>query len=326
MNRIPRLLIDTDTASDDAVALLMAAAASADGVATIEAVTVVAGNVALRQATANALIMLELARMTDVPVHPGCDRPLLRDFENAEHVHGPDGMGDAGLPAARRDPEEEHAVDAIIRLVRQSPGELTLVTLGPLTNIAAALVRAPQIATQLADVFVMGGAADGVGNVSAVAEFNVWADPEAAEVVFRSGAPLTMVGWDVSRRYAVMRPEDQARLEAIGTERSHLVNRINRTLATFCASVTKLEGYDLPDPITMAITLDPSLARRTERLGVTIDTSHTRTRGMTIVDRLGIDGVSPNVNVVWEADELGFKELLYRACAGASASDNEKEE
>lgn len=322
----PHLLIDTDTASDDAVALMLACAAAEQEQATIEAVTVVAGNVALQQATANALITLELMGRTDVPVHPGCERPLLRPFEHAQHVHGSDGMGESKLPTARRRPEDEHAVDAIVRLVRQQPGGVTLVTLGPLTNIATALTVAPDLASKLADVIIMGGAADAVGNVSAVAEFNVWADPEAAEIVFRSRAPLTMVGWDVSRRHAVMRSADQAHLAGIGTERSAFVERINRTLATFCAGITRLEGYDLPDPVTMAIAIDRSLVRRSERLGVTVDTSHTRTRGMTLVDRFGIDGVAPNVDVIWEADEQGFKKRLYAACQGssASASDNDK--
>lgn len=318
-----RLLIDTDTASDDAVALLLAArAANAD----IEAVTVVAGNVPLPQAVANALITLQVAGAPHVPVHPGCDRPLLRELGTAEQVHGADGMGDAGLPAAARQPEAEHAVDAILRLTREHPGELTLVTLGPLTNIATALARDPGLAERLAAVYVMGGAFDGVGNVTASAEFNVWVDPEAAEVVLRSGAPITMVGWDVSRRHAVMRPDDQQRLQDLGTDLARFVQRINHTLAEFCATITRLEGYDLPDPITMAIALDPRLALRSERLGVTVDTSDTRARGTTFADHLAIEGLPVNATVVLEADERRFKELLHEACADAGARPSDPEQ
>lgn len=318
-----RLLIDTDTASDDAVALLLAARSQH---AEIEAVTVVAGNVPLPLAVANALITLEICGATDVPVHAGCAQPLLRPLETAEDVHGPDGMGGAGLPTAARPAEAEHAVDALIRTTKERPGELTLVTLGPLTNVATALSRDPGLADRLAGVYIMGGAADCVGNVSASAEFNVWVDPEAAEIVLRSGAPITMVGWDVSRRHAVMRRSDQEQLEAIGTDLSRFVNRINRTLADFCASITQLEGYDLPDPITMAIALDPTLVVHSERLGVTVDTSGTRARGTTFVDHLGIEGLPVNATVVREADEHGFKQMLYRACAdeGVHVSEHEQ--
>ncbi|MGI8876860.1 MAG: nucleoside hydrolase [Egibacteraceae bacterium] len=307
-----RMVVGTDTASDDAVALLLAAAAADT---TIEAVTVVAGNVPVDRGVANALATLELAGAGDVPVHPGCDRPLLRELTTAEHVHGADGMGGHAPPPAVRAPEREHAVDALIRLSHERPGGLTLVTLGPLTNVATALSRDPAMAKRYAAVYVMGGAADGVGNVSAVAEFNIWADPEAAAMVFASGLPLVMVGWDVSRRYAVMRPADQDRLAALGTARARFTHRINATLARFCATITKLEGYDLPDPVTMAIAIDPGLILRSEELGVTVDTSFTRMRGMTVVDRLGIEGIAPNVTVVWDVDEDRFKQQLMDACA-----------
>ncbi|QBI19490.1 hypothetical protein ER308_07940 [Egibacter rhizosphaerae] len=185
MSEARRLLIDTDTASDDAIALLLAVAAPD---ARIDAVTTVAGNVGVEQCTRNALTTLEIAGALDVPVHTGGARPLLRDPVTATDVHGSDGMGDSALPVPARPPEPEHAVDALVRHINASPERLTLVTLGPLTNVAAALTRDPGLAQRLAGVYVMGGAADHFGNVSAVAEFNVWADPEAAAVLLRSGA------------------------------------------------------------------------------------------------------------------------------------------
>ncbi|SPL91749.1 Inosine-uridine preferring nucleoside hydrolase [[Actinomadura] parvosata subsp. kistnae] len=201
------LLIDTDTGSDDAVALLLAVK---DG--DVRAVTTVAGNVPLETATRNALITLDLAGHAAVPVHPGCDRPLTRPPSTAQHVHGLDGMGDTGLPDPARGPADGHAVDVLLSLPRRHPGELTLVTLGPLTNLAAALLRDRELLTRFRHVYCMAGAADLHGNVTPTAEFNVWADPEAARVVLRAATPgqVTWIGWDVSRRYAVMTPTTSA--------------------------------------------------------------------------------------------------------------------
>ncbi|NUT40093.1 MAG: nucleoside hydrolase, partial [Thermoactinospora sp.] len=181
-----RLVIDTDTGSDDAVALLMAAR---DPGATIEAVTAVAGNVPLPVATRNALITLELAGSGEVPVHAGCARPLLRPLATAQHVHGADGMSGAPLPDPVGAPTGEHAVDALLRLARERGPELTLVTLGPMTNVAAALVRDRHLLRRFRRTYCMAGAADACGNITASAEFNVWADPEAAAIVCDAATP-----------------------------------------------------------------------------------------------------------------------------------------
>ena len=174
-------LIDTDTASDDAVAIIMALAAPD---VRVLALTTVAGNVGLEQATSNALLTAEICG-SDVPVFMGADRPLDRAHEHAHWFHGKDGLGDRGYPAPKRAPEREHAVDAILRLAREAPG-LTLVTLGPLTNIALALEREPELAAQIGRCVVMGGAPCCEGNVTPAAEYNIWVDPEAARAVFRS--------------------------------------------------------------------------------------------------------------------------------------------
>lgn len=307
------LLVDTDTGSDDAVALLLAAAS---GLGDVRAVTTVAGNVPLPTATRNALISLEIAGAADVPVHEGCDRPLLRPLSTAQHVHGQDGMGDIGLPGPRRGPQPGHAADVLLSYARRFPGELTLVTLGPLTNLAAALLREPGLLGRFRHVYCMAGAADAHGNITATAEFNVWADPEAAGVVLRAARPdtVTWVGWDVSRKYAVMTPEDQRRLERLGTPIAAFAHRINRTVAEWAREVTGLAGYDLPDPIAMAVALRPDLVLEEERAHVTIALGD-EARGQMIVDRRRA-AREPNLTMVRRVDEAGFKDLLFATCAG----------
>ncbi|GAA4622335.1 nucleoside hydrolase [Actinoallomurus vinaceus] len=305
-----RLVIDTDTASDDAVALLLACA---EPMTEIEAVTTVAGNVPLDVATRNALITLGMAGRGDVPVYPGCARPLRRPPETAQHVHGADGMGDVGLPDPARSAQSAHAVERLLELARSRPGELTLVTLGPLTNIAAALVRDRDLLRRFRHVYSMAGASDAQGNVSPVAEFNVWADPEAAAVVLDAGGPITFVGWDVSRRYAVLDPDDQARLLAMGTVRADFAHRINRSVAEWAATVTGLKGYDLPDPIAMAVALRPEIARVIERVHATVAVGD-EARGALLVDRR-VNAPAGNVDLVRVVDSAAFKEMLFEACA-----------
>ena len=310
------LLIDTDTASDDAVALILAAAS---GLGRIVAVTTVAGNVPVEQATRNALVTLELAGAGDVPVFRGCERPLVRPATTAQHVHGDDGMSGAPLPAPTARAQPEHAVDAILRLARtdrQPP--LTLVTLGPLTNLAAALVRDRGLLSRFAHVYCMAGTANCVGNISATAEYNVWADPEAATIVLDAAEPdlVTLVGWDVSARDAVMTPADQAELRGIGTPLALLVDRINQAVNDWATKVTGLAGYDLPDPITMAIALRPTLATEHERLSVGVGRGD-EARGQLLIDRRRT-AAPPNVTVVRRADGAAFRAMLSRTCTAAS--------
>ncbi|MBB2910311.1 purine nucleosidase [Streptosporangium becharense] len=311
MPAIP-MIIDTDTGSDDAVALLLAAAG---GLADVRGVTTVAGNVPLELATRNALISLQVAGADEVPVHPGCERPLLRSPSSAQHVHGEDGMGDVGLPDPWRTPHSEHAVEVLLSYPRHLPGELTLVTLGPLTNLAAALVRDRDLLTRYRHVYCMAGAADARGNVSATAEFNVWADPEAARVVLQAATPdrVTWIGWDVSRKDAVMTPADQLHLERLGTPMAVFAHRINRTVAEWARDVTGLAGYDLPDPVAMAVALRPELVTESEQAHVEIAVGD-ETRGQMIVDRRRA-AAEPNVTLVRRVDETGFKKMLFDTCA-----------
>ena len=301
-----RLIIDTDTASDDAVALLMALNHPD---AEVLALTVVAGNVPLDLAVQNALYTLELAGST-VPVYAGRAEPLARPLKTAQFVHGQDGMGDIGLPLSGRQPAAGDAVDVLVDLIQANEaGSLTLVTLGPLTNVAEAFSRQPSLAGRLHGIVIMGGTSDAVGNVSAVAEFNIWVDPEAAAIVFASGARITMVGWDISRTYATITPADAAELRRVGPLGAFAMD-IQRVVDTFATTTTGLDGFDLPDPIAMAVALDPSIATDVRLLDVVVETGGTYTAGQTVIDHLGIDGRAPNVHVVVQASREAFLRLL----------------
>jgi purine nucleosidase len=306
-----RLVVDTDTGSDDAIALMLAIV---DESAVLEAVTTVAGNVPLDLATRNALYTLELMEASSVPVYSGCDRPLLRPLETAQWVHGEDGMGDIGLPPPTGMPATGHAVDVLRTLSEEHPGELTLVTLGPLTNVAAAIARDPDLLTRYRHTYIMGGAPDGVGNVSAVGEYNVWADPEAAAMTIAAPGAKTLVGWNVSRNRGVIGPAERAHLEAMGTEFARFSLDINRVLDRVAREYNGLEGFDLPDPLTMAIALDPSIVTRAETVFLGVATGD-EARGLTYVDTRLSDAPPPNITVVWDVDAARFKERLYAMCA-----------
>jgi purine nucleosidase len=315
-----KFLIDTDTASDDAVAILMALQSPE---VEVEAITVVSGNVPVDQGTKNALYTVQLCGK-NTPVYIGAEKPLIRPAEYAYWFHGPDGMGNQNYPEARQKPEKEHAVDAIINTIKANPG-IVVVTLGPLTNLALAVSRAPDIATLVSRCVVMGGAACTEGNVTPAAEYNIWFDPEAAKIVFHSGLPIEMIGWEHCRFDKVIDVNDMAHLRGINTPLSHFTIDCNESAIEAFYVQTGERGLALPDPITMSVALDPSLATKTSKHYVDIETVSELTRGQTVVDRLNVatnernHGIwanlvsrPPNASVVWEVDTLKWKEMLYR--------------
>lgn len=304
--------VDTDTASDDAVALVMALRHPD---VRVVGIGVVAGNVPLHLAVQNALYTRELCGRDDVPVHAGAARPRSIALETAQNVHGGDGMGDIGLPLHGRAADGDDAVAALLAASHEHAGELTLVTLGPLTNVAAALDRDPSLPERLARTVTMGAVADHIGNVTPVAEFNMWADPHAVEVVLGSGLDVEFVGWDISRRYAVIPPTLGADLRAIGTPLAEFAVDIQRVVAEYCNTETKLAGFDLPDPIAMAYAIDPSVATEVRRLHLDVETESRLTRGMVVMDVLGLAHREPNATVVTAADEAKFLAMLRRSLA-----------
>lgn len=303
-----RFLIDTDTASDDAVAVLMALRTPDIHV---EAITIVAGNVPVEQGALNALNTVELCN-AQVPVYLGTSRPLLREPTWAYFFHGDDGMGGLHLPPPRQEPQSEHAVEAIIRTVRSAPRDITLVTLGPLTNIAVALRTAPDIATKVREVYVMGGAACAVGNRTPAAEYNIWFDPEAARIVFHSGMPILMVGWEHCRGQSLLSDEDMAYVRSFHTPYADFTLDCNRQAIQTSLEWLGMKGLPLPDPVTMAIAIDRTVCTRSGRHYVDVETNSELTRGMTVVDELGVMERDPNIEVCWAVDAVRWKETLYR--------------
>ena len=301
-------IIDTDTASDDAVALVMALQHPE---VQVEAITVVAGNVPLGHGVQNALYTVERCGKS-TPVYVGIDKPMLRPLETAQFCHGEDGMGDIGLPLTGRVPTEGHAVDVLIDIIHKFNGKITLVTLGPLTNIAAALLRDRSIARAVERCVVMGGIGYGYGNIIPAAEYNIWVDPSAAKIVFESGLPLQMVGWDISHKYATFTSTQANELHAASDLGAFCVD-IQKAMREFGINYLKQDGFDLPDPIAMAVALEPDVATVIKHLRVDIEDQSELTRGATVVDHLRVSGREPNVDVVLEASREQFLETLYAA-------------
>lgn len=264
-----RVIIDCDPGVDDAIALLLAFASPE---IRVEAITTVIGNVPLARTTANARRVCDLAGRGDIPIHAGCARPIMAPTDRGSSVHGGDGLGDIGLPEAAGPPEPGHAVDVLIDRLRAAPGEITLCPLGPLTNIALALVKAPDIAPLIKEIVFMGGAAFVPGNTTPAAEFNLAIDPHAAQIVLTAGAPLTMFGLDVTRK-ALIAEDWMARVEAERGPRAR-------------AAIAMIRSYGrkdacLHDPCVIAHLLDPSLFEGVAAR-VSVECELPLTRGQTI--------------------------------------------
>jgi purine nucleosidase len=309
-----RLLIDTDPGVDDALALLMALRYPG---ARVEALTVVAGNVGLDHCVRNARWIVEWCE-ADVPVYAGAPRALLRNLERAESIHGNDGLGNLGLRPRNPDPTPGHAVDALIEIITRNPGEITLVTLGPLTNVALAVMKEPRIAQLVPRVVMMGGAANLLGNVTPAAEFNVWADPEAARIVFRSGLPVEMVGIEICRGDARWFELEIKDLEGIGTERARIAAALlGQSLAVARSRVHPGEtpGATVPDGTAMTVALECTTITESGHYYVDVETHGELTSGETVVDRRHVLGQEPNATVVHAIDVRRFKDMIREACA-----------
>ena len=300
-----KLLIDTDTASDDAVAILMAHRWPD---VHVEAVTVVSGNVPIDQGVKNALYTLQMCNAS-TPVYVGCAKPMLRPCQYAHWFHGDDGMGNMHYPEPQRQPYIGHAVDLIIDTIKANPKEITLVTLGPLTNIATALLKAPEIASLVQRCVIMGGAANVVGNVTPAAEYNIWVDPEAAKIVFHSGMLMEMVGWELSRADAALTGSEMETVANFGTLARFAMECNQITMA---ASIQQgSPGVTLPDPVAMAVALDPDIVLRQGKYFVDVETQSELTRGATVVDELGVMLQPPNMIVVRSINVHRWKQDLY---------------
>ncbi|MER0238419.1 nucleoside hydrolase [Fulvimarina sp. MAC8] len=307
-----KVIFDTDPGQDDAVAILTALA-SPDEIDVLGIVTV-AGNIPLDLTTKNALKLLELAGRTEIPVHPGCSKPFGRTLVTAEHVHGKTGLDGPDLPEPTIAAQSQHGVDYLIETVRaHEAGTIRLLCLGPLTNVALAFAKAPDIAARLQDVVMMGGGYFEVGNITPTAEFNIYVDPEAASAVFRSGAAITVLPLDVTHAMRSTR-ERIAAFRDIGNRSGDAVAAMLSFSERFDLEKYNWEGAPLHDPCVTAYVLQPDMFEGRE-VNVSIETGSELCRGMTVVDYWGVTDRPKNAVWVRSGNADAFFALLAERIA-----------
>jgi purine nucleosidase len=302
-----KIIIDTDPGQDDAVAILLALASPDD--LEVLGITAVAGNVPLPLTQKNARIVCELAGKPETLVFAGCDAPIARKLVTAEHVHGKTGLDGPTLPDPTMPLQDQHAVDFIIETLRaEEEGTVTLCPLGPLTNIAVALKRAPDIAERIQEIVLMGGAYFEVGNITPAAEFNIYVDPEAAKKVFACGAPITVMPLDVTHK-ALVTAERNIAFRAIGTPVGIAVAEMTDFFERFDKEKYGSAGAPLHDPCVTAYLIKPDLFTG-RHINVEIETGSDLTLGMTVADWWGVTDRAPNATFMGDIDADGFFALL----------------
>ena len=308
-----RLIIDTDAGVDDAQAIMMALAHPG---ATVEAITTVTGNVHVDWVTRNVFTVLHLMG-ADVPVFRGSDQPLLPgQWEPETRIHGQDGLGDyRRRPATTKQVESEPAALALVRLANESPGEYTLVALGPLTNIALACRLDPDFPKKIDRFVFMGGTIAAMGNTPMVsAEFNIFCDPEAAMITLAAFPAATMLSWETTLRH----PFDWDQYDRLTVQPSAAARFFMETTAgtvSFLRRLRELQGYLLPDPLAMAVALEPDIVQTSEQHYVTVELQGTRTRGQTVIDYFGLLQHAPNVTIVTALDTGRVFDLYLKMLA-----------
>ncbi len=307
-----KIIIDTDPGQDDAVAILLALASPEE--LDVIGITTVAGNVPLALTSRNARMVCELAGRSDVPVYAGCDAPMQRRLVTAEHVHGKTGLDGADLPPPKMPLQDGHAVDFLIDTIRSAPSDtITLCTLGPLTNVATAFEKAPDIAPRLHQIVMMGGAYFEVGNVTPAAEFNIHVDPHAAKIVFAAGVPLTVVPLDVTHK-ALITPERNAAIRDLGTPVGQAVAGMTEFFERYDKEKYGSIGAPLHDPCVMAYLLQPALFTG-RKVNVEIETTSELTMGMTVADWWGVTKRFKNAEFLGNINTVGFFDLLTERLA-----------
>ncbi len=307
-----KIIIDTDPGQDDAVAILLALA-SPDEIEVLS-ITTVAGNVPLDLTTRNARIVCELAGRPATAIYAGCDAPLERKLVTAEHVHGRTGLDGPVLPEPSMPVQDGHAVDFIVETLRNEPANtVTLCPLGPLTNIATALRKAPDIADRIQQIVLMGGAYFEVGNITPTAEFNIYVDPQAADVVFRCGAPITVLPLDVTHK-ALVTPARNDAFRALGTPVGKAVAEMTDFFERFDLEKYGSDGAPLHDPCVTAYLIRPELFTGRD-INVEIETTSELTMGMTVADWWGVTDRPANATFIGNLYADGFFTLLTERLA-----------
>jgi len=307
-----KIIIDTDPGQDDAVAILLALASPEE--LDVLGIVAVAGNVGLHHNANNARKIVELSGRLDIPVYAGCARPMRRDLVTAEHVHGDTGLNGPVLPDPAIPLQAQHGVDYIIdTLMAAEPGTITLCTLGPLTNIAMALVKEPRIAERVQELVMMGGAYFEVGNITPAAEFNIYVDPEAADIVLRSGIPIVIQPLDVTHMIQST-PERLAAIKGLGNRSGQAVYDMLTFSEGFDLKKYGWAGAPLHDPTVIAYLLQPSLFEG-RACHVAIETASELTMGMTVADYWHVTGKPHNATFLRSGDAEGFFKLLTERLA-----------
>ena len=307
-----RIIIDTDPGIDDAVAILLALAVPEE--LDVLGIVAVAGNLPLAQTERNARRVFELAGRADISVYAGCARPLRRPLATAEHIHGETARDRLLLPEPTMALQPQHGVDFLIETLRaEAAGTITLCVLGPMTNMAMALVKAPEIAERIGELVVMGGACFELGNVTPAAEFNIHVDPEAAAIVLDSGIPITMIPLDVTQQ-VLTTPKQLKALHGLGNRCGSAVGALlaafeRRRRASFGG-----RGRALHDPCVIGYLLRPALFGGRE-VNVAIETHSPLTLGMTVADWWGVTGRKTNVRLMNTVDAGGFYDLITERLA-----------
>lgn len=310
-----RIIIDTDCGSDDAVAIIMALKSEA---VKVEAITTVCGNVPLELATRNALMTIEVGNGQRPPLYVGAEKPLMRDLVTAVNVHGEDGMGDSDLIHPTIIPEKEHGVDAILRLVEKYPKEIELVTIGPVTNIALAIMKNPTAMKNVKHIYSMGTAGFGKGNTTPVAEFNVYVDAKAYGVMLNAGIPITIIGFDMCIGNAAMNKKDMEMLLSSGKKEAEFSVHCNKSLLEYNLKRSGEHIVDLPDAVAMGVVLWNEIVLEALPCYCYTCTMEPGAYGQVIVDDGGVLAVSegfsrktPNAIVCKQLDEEGFKKKMF---------------
>ncbi|MDQ2092560.1 nucleoside hydrolase [Rhodalgimonas zhirmunskyi] len=307
-----KIIIDTDPGQDDAVAILLALASPQE--IEVLGLTCVAGNVPLALTALNARKVCELAGKPEVKVFAGCDRPLGRALVTAEHVHGKTGLDGPDLPVPQMPLQDQHAVDFIIDTLRAAPPKtVTLCPLGPLTNIAMAFEKAPDIVERVQEIVLMGGAYFEVGNITPAAEFNIYVDPQAAHIVFSSGAPLVVMPLDVTHKALVTTPRNEA-FRALGTPAGVAVAQMTDFFERFDKEKYGSAGAPLHDPCVTAYLLAPEIFSG-RHINVEIETASELTLGMTVADWWRVTDRAPNALFIGDLDADAFFSLLTERLA-----------
>lgn len=307
-----KIIIDTDPGQDDAVAILLALGSPAE--LEVLGIVAVAGNVGLAQNAKNALKVVEVSGAKGIRVYAGSERPMRRPLVTAEYIHGKTGLDGPDLPDPVQKLEAQHGVDFIIDTLRREPDKsVTLCALGPLTNLGMAFVKAPDIVPRVAEIVLMGGGLFEGGNVTPAAEFNIYVDPEAADVVFHSGVPITQVPLDVSH-FMLTTKERVERFRALGNRTGVVTAEMLEFFERFDEAKYGWEGGPLHDPCVVAYLLKPELFKG-KHVNVAIETASELTRGMTVVDWWGVTGRAKNVNYLRTGDADGFFNLLFERLA-----------